>query len=183
ISGDPTVAVRGGRGVQNHGVGEQGREQHGGGRILGHDATRPEALHDQGRCRAHGIEGGGDGRGGLDVSYVMVVQDLYDLGVLDTLDALADLAVVDEQDTPRFGVQEVSPRHDPDGHPPIVNGDGGPVVDLHDLLGYLAYEVVWVEGQGVLTHDLPAGDGELYEAARHVGIDGRDHDGGSPLPC
>src|SRR5215212_2479746 len=120
--------------------------------MLGHDATRSVALHDQGRRRADGVEGGWDGRGGLDVPNVVVVQNLYDLGLLDALDALADLAVVDEQDAPRFGVQEIRPRHDPDGHPPIVNGDGGPVVDLHDLLGYLAYEVVRVEGQGALAH-------------------------------
>ncbi len=96
-------------------------------------------------------------------------------------DALPDLGVVDEEHAPRAGVEEVGPRDDPDGHPLLVDGDRGPVVDLHDLLGYLRYEVVGPDGQGVLAHDLPAGDGELYQAASDVGVEGREQYG-VPLP-
>src|SRR5215203_5879967 len=43
-------------------------------------------------------------------------------------------------------------------------------------------EVVWSDGQGILAHDLPAGNGELYQAARHVRIEWREQYGRPPLP-
>src|SRR5215212_5796869 len=126
VSGDLAVAVRSGRGVQDHRVREQGRKQHPGGRLLRSEAARFETLHDKGGRRADGVEGGGDGGGSLDISDVVVVQDLDDLGLLDPGDALPDLGVVDEEHAPRFGVEEVGPRDYPDGHLPVVNGDGSP---------------------------------------------------------
>src|SRR5919112_727614 len=182
VFSDLVVAVRGGRGVQDHRVREEGREQHPGGRLLGPQAARFEALHYQGGCRADGIEGGRDGRVRLDVSDVMVVQDLDDLGLLDPCDALPDLGVVDEEHAPRSGVEEVRPRDYSDGHLLLVDGDRRPVVDLHHLLGYLRQEVVGPDGQGTLAHDLPAGDGELYQAAGHVRIEWREQYGRPTLP-
>src|SRR5215204_4977373 len=67
VSSDLAIAVSGGRGVQDH----RGR-------------------------RADGIEGSGDGGGRLDISDVVVVQDLDDVGLFDACYALPDLGVVDE---------------------------------------------------------------------------------------
>src|ERR671912_887949 len=181
VSSDLAVAVRGRRGVQDHRVREEGRKQHLCGWHLGFQTARFEALHDQGSRRADGVEGGRDGRGRLDVSDVVVVQDLDDLGLLDARYALPDLGVVDEEHAPRFRVEEVGPRDHTDGHPLLVYGDRRPVVDLHHLLGYLRYEVVGSDGQGILAHDLPARNGELYQAARHVRVEGREQYGRPPL--
>src|SRR5215216_77571 len=135
VISDLAVALRGGRGVQDHRVREEGSEQHPGRWLFGFQTARPEALHDKGGRRAYGVEGGRDRRSRLDVSDVMVVQDLDDLGLLDPFDALPDLSVVDEEHTPRFGVEEVGPRDHPDGHVLLVHGERRPVVDLHHLLG------------------------------------------------
>src|SRR5918993_363631 len=170
VSGDLAVAVRGCRGVQDHRIREEGRKQHLCGRLLGFEAAGFEALHDQGGRRADGVEGGRDGGGRLDVSYVVMVQDLDDIGLLDPRHALPYLGVVDEEHAPRFGVEEVGSRDHPDGHPLLVHGYRRPVVDFHHLLGYIRYEVVGPDGQGVLAHNLPAGNGELNQAARHVGV-------------
>src|SRR5215211_2737035 len=182
VCGDLAVAVGGGRGVEDHRVREEGRKQHFGRRLHGPQTARLKALHDQSGRRADGVEGGRDGRVRLDVSDVVVVQDLDDLGFLDPCDALPDLGVVDEEHAPRSGVEEVGPRDYPYGYMLLVYGDRRPVVDLHHLLGDLRQEVVRVDGQGVLAHDLPAGNGELYQAARHVRVEGREHDGRPPLP-
>src|SRR5918993_1755583 len=182
VSSDLAVAVRGCRGVQDHRIREEGCKQHLCGGLLGFQAASFEALHDQGGRRADGVEGGWDGGGRLDISDVVVVQDLDDVGLLDACYALPDLGVVDEEHAPRSGVEEVGPRDHTDGHPLLVHGDRRPVVDLHHLLGDLRYEVVGPDGQGVLAHDLPAGNGELYQAARHVRVERREQYGRPPLP-
>src|ERR687897_1804021 len=95
-SSDLAIAVRGGRGVQDHCVREKGGKQHLCCWLFGSQTARFEALDDQGGRRADGVEGGRDGRGRFDVSDVVVVEDLDDLGLLDACYALPDLGVVDE---------------------------------------------------------------------------------------
>src|SRR5919112_2015825 len=96
VSSNLAVAVRGGRGVQDHRVREKGSKQHLCCWLLRSEAARFKAFHDKRGRRADRIEGGRDGRGRLDISDVVVVQDLDDLGLLDTCYALPDLGVVDE---------------------------------------------------------------------------------------
>src|SRR5215217_2878559 len=176
VPDDVAVALGGGRGVQDDGIGEHRREQHRRGGPLGSQAARLEALDDEGRRRAHGVEDRGDGGVRLDVADVVVVQDLDDLRLLHALHALPCLGVVHQEHAPGLRVQEVGAGDDAKGHLVMVHGDGRPVVDLHHALGYLRDQVVRIDGQRVLAHDLPARDRELYETARHVGVErGEDH--------
>ena len=78
-----------------------------------------------------------------------MVEDLDDLRLLDPGHALRLLGVVDEQHAPRARVEQVGARDEPDRVALGVDGDGGPVVDLLDLVGDVGEQVVGPHGERV----------------------------------
>ena len=109
----------------------------------------------------------------------MVVEDLDDLRLLDAGDALALLGVVDEDHPPRRRRDEVGAGDQADRPLRRVDRDRGAVVDVLDLLGDVAEQIVGPDGQRLGVGQRPAWRRQGDHPARDVGVERADDHGGA----
>ena len=102
---------------------------------LGSTTAATEALDHERRGRADRVEGRRDRHPGLDRADVVVVEDLDDLGLLDSGHALRLLGVVDEDHAAAHRRDEIRAGQQPDRALAFVDDDRGAMVRVLDLLG------------------------------------------------
>ena len=172
------VLRRAGGGAEHERVGEDRRE-HEPGDVRGNlDARLLVDAIDDGAGASHGHEPEPHGTARLEAADAVVVDDLHDLGLLESVYRLGALVVVHEDDVLLLDVEHVGRAHEADVVALLVDDGEEAVARLgHDLLGVVDRGVEAELEDVALEHLGTHGDGHADESCRGIGVVRRDDDG------